>query len=144
MRKCDFEQYIRNEADFNDFLCGKSEEKPTTQSSWVRKIREAMRTDHKVVRTHGHLHPRNVIVEWRDDETVEGGKSLRVVTLVNWDVGGWYPEHWEFVKAVSSVDPQGPLADWPKYLPTDAIGEWPAELGIDHLITQAIEEGDLA
>ena len=45
---------------------------------------------HDIVFTHGDLAPRNVLV--LEDGTVSG--------LIDWEYAGWYPEHWEYVKAL--------------------------------------------
>ncbi|KID95611.1 phosphotransferase enzyme family protein, partial [Metarhizium majus ARSEF 297] len=92
-----------------------------------------MRADHDLVATHADLHPRNIMVEW---DTEEGG-SLHITAIINWELAGWYPEYWEFVKALHTVDTKGALADWYEYLPTAAIGSWPTEFSLDLLITLA-------
>ncbi|KAF2468145.1 kinase-like protein [Lindgomyces ingoldianus] len=43
---------------------------------------------HKIVFTHSDLRPANVIV-----------KGGHVLGIIDWEMAGWYPEHWEFVKA---------------------------------------------
>lgn len=129
------EGIIHDEAAFNDFLCFDPSRSTTP---WIRMIRSFMTEDHRVVRTHGDLHPRNIMVKWETDEeseSVEGeGNLIRVTSLIDWEAGGWYPEYWEFVKALSTIDLRGPLADWCDYLPTEAIGIWPLEFSIDSLI----------
>jgi aminoglycoside phosphotransferase (APT) family kinase protein len=37
--------------------------------------------------THGDLAPRNIIV-----------KDGKIAALLDWEVSGWYPEYWEYVK----------------------------------------------
>ncbi|EFZ02052.1 Protein kinase-like domain protein [Metarhizium robertsii ARSEF 23] len=118
---------IYNEIDFNDFLC---HEEKRTQTAWIKMIRSAMRADHDLVATHADLHPRNIMVEW---DTEEGG-TLHITAIIDWEPAGWYPEHWEFVKALHTVDIKGALADWYQYLPTAAIGSWPTEFSLDLLI----------
>ena len=61
-------------------------------------------------------------------------KRIRITALVDWEMSGWYPEYWEFVKALSTINMRGDLSDWFEYLPTDAIGTWPVELSIDSLL----------
>ncbi|KAI4677817.1 hypothetical protein J4E81_010747 [Alternaria sp. BMP 2799] len=63
-------------------------------------------------------------------------KVVRVSAIIDWEAAGWYPESWEFVKAVSMIDPCGPLSDWIDFLPTDAIGYFPMEFSIDRLLDQ--------
>ncbi|EMD35875.1 hypothetical protein CERSUDRAFT_52846, partial [Gelatoporia subvermispora B] len=52
-------------------------------------IRVRMVDCHPIVFTHNDLTPRNMIVQ---DDTV--------VALLDWEDARWYPEHWEFVKAL--------------------------------------------
>ncbi|KAK4184851.1 hypothetical protein QBC35DRAFT_525303 [Podospora australis] len=105
---------ICNESEFNDFCSDQM--KSTT--SWVRMIRSLMKDGHRVVRTHGDLHPRNIMVEW----VLQENKAS---------------DYWEFVNVLSTVDPKSPgLADWCDYLPTEAIGSWPVEFSLDCLISR--------
>ncbi|KAK3311246.1 uncharacterized protein B0T15DRAFT_388399, partial [Chaetomium strumarium] len=130
------EPTIHTEAQFNDFLCGKPGRAPT---AWITTIRSGMRDDHRLVMTHGDLHPRNIMVQWErgaeDGVTGKGGeKKIRVTALIDWEMSGWYPEYWEFVKSLSTINTRGTLSDWFEYLPTDAIRTWPVELSIDSLL----------
>lgn len=43
---------------------------------------------HGIVYTHGDLRLNNIIV-----------KDGRVTAITDWEMAGWYPEYWEFVKA---------------------------------------------
>ncbi|ROV98069.1 hypothetical protein VMCG_06990 [Cytospora schulzeri] len=132
---------IASEADFNDFLCHESRR---TQTPWIRMIRSFMGDDHKLVMTHADLHPRNIMVKCdaptdRDGlQAEEDGRidSIQITSLIDWEMSGWYPEYWEFVKALNTVDLRGPLADWCDYLPTEAIGKWPIEYSMDLLISR--------
>lgn len=121
---------VFTEAEFNDFLC-RHENARRTQTPWIKMVRSFMKEDHKLVMTHGDLHPRNIMVEWG-----QGGKDIKVTCILDWEMAGWYPEHWEFVKALTTADERGPLADWCDYLPTEAIGQWPTEFSIDLLISR--------
>ncbi|KAK0741868.1 hypothetical protein B0T21DRAFT_327272 [Apiosordaria backusii] len=126
---------IRNEAQFNDFLCHQTGRSATP---WVRMIRSAMRDDHRLVMTHADLHPRNIMVRWEGCEEEGTGRGrerrVRISALLDWESSGWYPEYWEFVKALSTINVRGKMADWLEYLPTEAIGTWPVELSIDSLL----------
>ncbi|KAG6849897.1 hypothetical protein H0H93_003911 [Arthromyces matolae] len=51
-------------------------------------IRKRMREDHCIVFTHGDFTPRNIIME-----------GDTVAAIVDWEESGWFPEHWELVKA---------------------------------------------
>ncbi|KAL6882484.1 kinase-like domain-containing protein [Trichoderma longibrachiatum] len=59
---------------------------------------------HQIVFTHGDLAPRNILV----DE-----KTFKVTAVLDWEEAGWYPEHWEYIKAYQHLQP---MADWPDYL----------------------------
>jgi aminoglycoside phosphotransferase (APT) family kinase protein len=43
---------------------------------------------HDIVLTHADFRPANIIV-----------KDGHVTGIIDWEMAGWYPEHWEFVKA---------------------------------------------
>ena len=126
---------VRGEADFNDFLCS---QRGRTQTPWIKMIRSFMSDGHRMVMTHGDLHPRNIMVEWDTSEGEPDGEDglVRVTSLIDWKLDGWYPEYWEYTKALSAAQTRGPLADWCDYLPTDAIGTWPVEFSIDLLISR--------
>ena len=86
-------------------------------------ILSMMRQDHKVVLTHGDFHPRNIIIK---DGVVTG--------IIDWECAGWYPEYWEYVKALTSV---GPVVDWWRYLPT-ILGTYHAEWAIDRQLEKVM------
>ncbi|EPQ50890.1 kinase-like protein [Gloeophyllum trabeum ATCC 11539] len=59
-------------------------------SPFCRKfLRRMMREDHKIVFTHADLHWRNIIV-----------KDGHVAAILDWEMAGWYPEYWEYCKAL--------------------------------------------
>jgi aminoglycoside phosphotransferase (APT) family kinase protein len=43
---------------------------------------------HGIVFTHADFRPANIIIN-----------NSHVVGIIDWELAGWYPEHWEFVKA---------------------------------------------
>lgn len=126
-RSC--ETPIITEAAFNEFLC---RHQGRTQTPWIKMIHSSMRSDHQVVPTHGDLHPRNIMVAWDGDAAT----TVKVTGLIDWQVSGWYPEYWEYVKALSTISPRDPLSDWCDYLPTGTIGSWPVEFSLDLLISR--------
>ena len=127
------ETSIVTEAEFNEFLCHAPGQAVT---AWIRMIRESLRADHRIVMTHGDLHPRNIMVSWEDggEGGVAAAENVRVTTIIDWEFAGWYPEYWEFVKALNTVTTRGPLRDWIEYLPTDTIGTYPVEYALDCLL----------
>lgn len=131
------ESTIHTEKQFNDFLCFKPVRALTP---WIAMIRSGMRDDHRLVMTHGDLHPRNIMVEWEQGEEEganrNGGERRKgqVTAVTDWEKSGWYPGYWEFVKALNTIPARGKMSDWFDYLPTDAVGTWPVELGLDRLL----------
>jgi aminoglycoside phosphotransferase (APT) family kinase protein len=79
------------EAEFNRFLV--SDKLKGCLSILYDMAFRSLRTDHEIVFTHGNFAPRNIIV-----------KDGRVVALLDWEFSGWYPEYWEFVKALKGAD----------------------------------------
>jgi aminoglycoside phosphotransferase (APT) family kinase protein len=74
-----------DEAAFNDWLVeGLHKATPVVLREECRK---RLRSDHRITFTHGDLTPDNIIV-----------KDCKIVGLVDWEYGGWYPEYWDFVK----------------------------------------------
>jgi aminoglycoside phosphotransferase (APT) family kinase protein len=79
-----------NEKDFNDGIV--TALKRSQQGPWVDMVSEMilkLLQDHKVVLTHGDFAPRNVLVQ-----------GTKVVAVLDWELSGYYPEYWEYVKAL--------------------------------------------
>ncbi|OAL75730.1 hypothetical protein A7D00_1330 [Trichophyton violaceum] len=51
-------QQIENEAQFNEFLI--SGNHPPTMGPYIKFVHSMLRSDHRIVMTHGDLHPRNI------------------------------------------------------------------------------------
>lgn len=110
---------VTNEKEFNEFLL--SDPLPKTTQTYLEMMRSRLRDDHRVVLTHGNLHPKNIIVT----------EDLTIAALIGWETGGWYPEYWEYLKALntfSATEPEGD--DWWKYTPK-SIGVYHTEWALD-------------
>ena len=105
---------ISSEAEFNKFIM--KDLKTVYHDEYYNMLLSMMRCDHKLVLSHGDFHPRNILVE-----------NDIVVGLIDWEFAGWYPEHWEYLKALVAV---GPVVDWWRYLPK-IIGTYSEEWAID-------------
>ncbi|EIW83176.1 hypothetical protein CONPUDRAFT_101850, partial [Coniophora puteana RWD-64-598 SS2] len=82
---------IPTEAEFNEFI-GTDEQSMKHTSARCRAWALSMlRSDHRVVLTHVDLHPDNFIVNICDEEGVE----KVTVGIIEWELGGFYPEYWE-------------------------------------------------
>ncbi|KAJ5081883.1 hypothetical protein NUU61_010147 [Penicillium alfredii] len=65
--------------------------------------KHALMEGHDIVFTHGYFAPRNILVD----------ESGRVTAILDWEYAGWYPEHWEYIKAMQRLVP---MPGWPDYL----------------------------
>jgi hypothetical protein len=124
--------YISNEHEFNEFLTSNPHR---TRTSNIAMIRSYLQDDHKVFLAHGDLHPRNIMVVTRlhdpvvDDAppkeslcTINGIVSqsttqFTITAILDWEMCGWYPEYWEYVKALNTITPSSEMDDWWAYLP---------------------------
>lgn len=83
---------------------------PQIGPSYRRWLRSRLRDDYRVMLTHGDFHPRNIMVE-----IIPSG-DVRVTGVIDWEMGGWYPEYWEMYKALNTRDPREE-SDWWDMLP---------------------------
>ncbi|KAF2704894.1 hypothetical protein K504DRAFT_537480 [Pleomassaria siparia CBS 279.74] len=49
---------------------------------------------HRIVLTHGDLNQANIMV-----------KHGKIVSLIDWEFSGWYPEYWEYVNFCMHIRP---------------------------------------
>jgi len=88
----------------------------------MEPVAELHLKDRKVVFTHGDLAPRNIMVKM--DGTV--------TAILDWGDSGWYPENWEYTKAL--LNPQtGP--NWDERI-AEIVGDYRAEHEVEMLIIQ--------
>ncbi|KAI9933695.1 hypothetical protein ASPWEDRAFT_167965 [Aspergillus wentii DTO 134E9] len=89
------------EQQFNEFLLGDiARSIPDLLRHYAK---HALDNDHEIVFTHADFAPRNVLV---DDQG-------HVTAIIDWEDSGWYPEYWEYVKAMRELNS---VPDWPEYL----------------------------
>ncbi|KAB8200817.1 kinase-like domain-containing protein [Aspergillus parasiticus] len=77
--------------------------------------------DHRTVFTHGDLQPKNIMVD--EVESFEDGSSSFKITLIDWELAGWYPEYWDFCNATISCRFK---PDWLEFIP-DILDVYPLE-----------------
>ena len=119
---------IGDEAAFNRFLTATSDSAANMKSPVVL-LRTFLRDNHNMVMTHADLHPRNVMFRHLDNQAVE------ITSILDWEMCGWYPEYWEYVKALNTIPLHSKeLDDWWSFLP-HSIGTWPLEYSVDYLIS---------
>ena len=67
-------------------------------SQMLRFSEDPARQGHKILFTHADLNPRNILV----DEILrsDGSTGWSVTGIVDWETAGYYPEYWEYSKAM--------------------------------------------
>ena len=89
------------EAEFNDFILNLVQGTPAPAR---QALVSRLRTDHRIVFTHGDMALHNIIV---DDE------GQNVTGLIDWEYAGWYPEYWDYIKFFERV--VRTASDWKDY-----------------------------
>lgn len=59
---------------------------------------------HAIRFTHADIAPRNIMVE-----------NGRITGIIDWEEAGWYPEYWEYIKAMYAVGGDWAIK-WPLYI----------------------------
>jgi tRNA A-37 threonylcarbamoyl transferase component Bud32 len=117
----------KDEATFNEGII--TALKNTLTSGWVDTVCKMVGAlnSHEIVLTHGDISPRNIIVQ-----------GSKVVAILDWELAGYYPEYWEYVKALyrpawesewimdGAVDKilQPYLTELAVFLHVNSIGAW--------------------
>lgn len=79
-----------SEADFNaGLIAAIRAHGDNAWHSMVIGFLQQLPTNHRILFTHGDLMPRNIIVQ-----------GSEVVAILDWEMSGFYPEHWEYVKTM--------------------------------------------
>jgi thiamine kinase-like enzyme len=76
--------------------------------------------------SHGDLNPKNIILLDEQDG------SVSVSGIVDWEMGGWYPEYWDALKALH-VRSTKDESDWWCSLP-EQFNQYVSEVAINNLI----------
>ncbi|EEP82237.1 predicted protein [Uncinocarpus reesii 1704] len=128
------ERSIANEAEFNQFL---TTDPRRTETGWVKMIRSFLLSDYEMVMTHGDIHPRNIMVSKRCKAPPSDPVTdwVEVTGVIDWEMCGYYPSYWEYVKALHTVGPKSEFNDWWSFLPA-SIGVWPKEYAVDQLLSR--------
>lgn len=67
-------------------------------SQELRFSDDPCRRGHKIVFTHADLNPRNILVD--RVRLSDGSHGWRVTGIVDWETAGYYPEYWDYTKAM--------------------------------------------
>lgn len=82
--------------EFNDCVQSTVFSRFPTSNGFEDPYRELLRDASKIYFTHGDLNLYNVIISGDPG-------SQRIVGLIDWEQAGWYPEYWEYCKALIAV-----------------------------------------
>lgn len=99
------------EAEFNNF---QMDFYHTTPDAIQRALCQSISSDHRIVFSHADLSPRNIIV-----------KDGHIAALVDWELSGWYPEYWEYVKFLECATS---CKDWVNHADLIFDTQYPKEL----------------
>ena len=75
----------------------------------IHAIRAALRDDHGIVFTHGDLNPSNILVSIAGEDP----EAARVTGVIDWEMSGWRPAYWEYVKCMHGM---GGKEEWKKFV----------------------------
>ncbi|KAL8832513.1 MAG: hypothetical protein Q9170_004846 [Blastenia crenularia] len=86
---------FESETAFNDGLVRALEARG--RNTWTETVARFIRAmpEHSVVFTHNDLAPRNILI-----------RDGNVVAILDWELSGFYPEYWEYIKALYWPDRQ--------------------------------------
>jgi len=118
---------IYTESEFNCFLVRSNTSRAS--EGYRRWVLSMLRENHDIVLTHGDLHPGNIMVDIADDGHMSVG-------IIDWEMGGFYPEYWEMLKAMNTraIDDE---SDWWEFLPPCILG-YDQEIAVDRLIENTL------
>lgn len=72
--------------------------------SYVDPFRHAgLPEDACITFTHGDLNPCNILVTPPPSDGQQAKDDVRVVAIIDWEYTGWYPDYWEYCKAMFTV-----------------------------------------
>jgi aminoglycoside phosphotransferase len=78
---------------------------------------------HKITFCHGDFSPRNIMVH-----------NGRVAGILDWEYAGWYPEYWEYCKALYTVSWKN---DWAKYV-GEILCPYYCEYAVDSMLREVL------
>ncbi|CAI7571679.1 unnamed protein product [Penicillium bialowiezense] len=78
--------------DFNDWFSCLPQRDLSPEQKYIDPYRFMLPDDGVVKFTHGDLHRGNIMVS--------STKPTRVLAIVDWEQAGWYPDYWEYCKAL--------------------------------------------
>ncbi|KAK6814169.1 hypothetical protein RU639_010108 [Aspergillus parasiticus] len=99
---CKSQGLFSSENEFNETIIEGYQCKAPRSHAKKYLFRMVESQQHQIVFTHGDFRPQNIMV-----------KDGNVTGIIDWELSGWYPEYWEFAKALNIWRWQN---DWGDYL----------------------------
>ncbi|PYH73603.1 uncharacterized protein BO88DRAFT_411001 [Aspergillus vadensis CBS 113365] len=103
---------------------------------YVRLLHQAIKCTlqgHRVVFTHADLQPENVMVEEQKGVWEDGSHDYQI-TIIDWDLAGWYPEYWDYCNSTVYCQAK---PEWLGLFP-DIFEEYPVEYLIMRIFYMSI------
>lgn len=98
---------------------------PSSQEAFVEMVADMVRAmpGHDIVLTHGDIAPRNILVH-----------GSKIVAVLDWELTGFYPEYWEYVKALY-------LPDWDQnWIRERAVDKCMKPYHIEHAVMRQVND----
>ncbi|KAF5628920.1 aminoglycoside 3 phosphotransferase and choline Kinase family [Fusarium sp. NRRL 52700] len=90
---------FNNEEALNEGILKRlAESEPKAHLTLLRTLITATLRDHNIKFTHGDLQSKNILVKRTGPN--DSGYEIKII---DWEISGWYPEHWEFCNATIAV-----------------------------------------
>jgi hypothetical protein len=96
---------FETEADFNNGIVLKSRsvdeqnKRRGYKTDFYERFLPVVLRGHSPTFTHGDFQRKNVIVRRNEQNELEGHEDDYEVTLIDWEMAGWYPDYWEYCAA---------------------------------------------
>lgn len=83
-------------AEFHDWLSWSWRRRVPDPQSIPDPWRDLLSDNGSIVFTHGDLHRGNIIVS--------ATSPTKIVAIIDWQLSGWYPDYWEYCKALFTAE----------------------------------------
>ena len=88
---------FQSEDEFNQaIIMALKKDRPYTFVDWICDVWLDIMKGHEIVLTHNDFDPRNILVQ-----------GAKVVAILDWELSGFYPEYWEYCKALRRPEWEG-------------------------------------
>ena len=96
---------FNSEKELNEFCLSRFDTlawEPSTRAQ-IDALRDRLTANHRIMFTHSDLTPQNILVDEQNN----------IVSILDWEMAGWKPEQWEYLKATWLSEPD---EGWPTFM----------------------------